>query len=251
LPSLEGPTLLLAAIALMHGLSASDFSRAQAMLEHLASRWPRHPEPHAWLAHLHLLRWQQEGSPDTAAQARAEAAQALQCDGGGSLPLAMEGRIKALLGGDLHAAQQRYGQALALQPADALALLFRAEVKALQGDGTAARADAVRAGAALPLSPLLSLHALVGAQAALADGDAREALSLARQCLERSPLCVAAHCTLVAAQVACGQVDLARETLACLRQRMPELRAGLGRMPQGVLRRRIADALGELEVREA
>jgi hypothetical protein len=234
----------------MHGLGAPELDRAQAMLEHLAGRWPRHPEPHAWLAHLHLLRWQQGGETEAAAQARAEAAQALQCDACGTLALAIDGRLQAHLGGDLQAARQRYGQALVLQPQDALALLFRAEVKALQGDGAGARADAARAGASLPLSPLLSVHALVGAQAALAHGDAQEGLRLAQHCLERTPVCVAADYTLLAAQVGCGQLDVARDTLMRLRQRLPDLQAGLARIPAGALYQQMAQALQKVGANE-
>lgn len=211
LPSLDGSTLLLASIALMHSHGAPEMERAQLMLDHLAGRWPRHPEAHAWLAHLHLLRWQQEGTEDAAAQARGEAKQALQCAGGGALGLAMQGRLTAHLAGDLRAAEEQYARALALHPDDSLGLLFRAELKALQGDGGAAEVLCERAAAALPLSPLLYLRDLVLAQASLASGDAELALSRVGQALERGPGSLVARYTQAVALVCCGRIQQAQE----------------------------------------
>ncbi|HVE52068.1 MAG TPA: adenylate/guanylate cyclase domain-containing protein, partial [Ramlibacter sp.] len=82
LPALQEPTLLLAALGLMHRLSPVDMDQSRGMLEHLTERWRRHAMAHAWLAHQHVLRVQQAGAamrgPDQAL-ARAHAAAGVQC----------------------------------------------------------------------------------------------------------------------------------------------------------------------------
>lgn len=248
LPALEGATLLLAAVASMHRLGHTDLERAQAMLEHLAERWPRHPEPHAWLSHLHLLRWQQEGAAESAAQARAEAAEALHGQPGSALGRSMAGRIAAHLDMDLRAADDHYAQVLAADPHHALALLFRAEAKALDGDSEAAQGLAERAAAALPLSPLNFLLDLVRAQAALLGGDPQQAVVLARDALERSPACAMGHMTLAAAQIACGASDEAQAIVDRLVQRGFDVPGSLGRMPPGGLRTRVMQALMQVGI---
>ena len=251
LPTLGGPTLLLSSIALMHRLCPADTERARARLEHLAERWPRHPAPHAWLAHLHTLQWQVLAG-DAAGQttqrrlALDQAATAVRCDAGSVLALAMEGHARVHAARDLRGAGERYDQALAGHPEDALTLLFQAEWLALQGRAAAARDAAQRAlRACLPL-PLHYLCDSVAAMAALIAGDVGDGLKLARRSVRRNPHHLAGRELLVAALALSGQMAEARDGVPALAQLSPgySVSSLLARTPAvAPVTRMLADAL--------
>ena len=222
LPALDGFTLLLSSIGLMHRLAPADLERARTMLEHLVERGRGHAAPHAWLAHLHLLRLRQQGAgpagPDAAA-AREHAAAALQCDPGSVTALAIQGQCFLHAAQDTEGAEECYARALATRPDHALALMLEAELRALRGAGDAARALAARALASMPLEPLRFLHDGVAALAALVAGDAAAAQEAARRALERNPHSLPAWRTLVVAQVREGRLQEARRTAGKLAER--------------------------------
>lgn len=224
LPVLTEPTLLLAALGLMHRLSPVDMDQSRGMLEHLTERWRRHAMAHAWLAHLHVLRLQQAGAGfrgHDQALARAHAAAGVQCDPESSLVLALDGHAALHGARNLQSAADRYAQALSLDPEHSLALLFRAELLALQGAGGAASADARRASSSLALEPLRYMYDAVGALAALVHHDATEAVRLARQSLERNPRYLPAWQTLVVALVESERLGEARAGQQQLLKRQP------------------------------
>ena len=224
LPSLEGATLLLAALGLMHRLAPLDVEQARGMLEHLLDRWRRHPTAHAWLAHLHVLRVQQATGGFTredAALARAHATAAVQADPLSPLVLALDGHVSVHGAGNLEAAAERYAQALSIRPGHSLARLFQAELLAFQGAGGAARGLAAQAVQDLCLAPMRYLYDAVGALAALADGDADAAGRLAQQSLQRNPRYLPAWRTLVVAHVECERMGEARAGQQQLLKRLP------------------------------
>ena len=224
LPALEGFTLLLSSIGLMHRLAAADLERARAMLEHLIERGRGHAAPHAWLAHLRLLRLRQHGAGDDgveAEQARQQAAAAMQCDGGSVLALAMHGQALLHASHDAEAARECYAQALSARPGDTLALVLLAELRALQGCGAEAREIAARASAGVQLEPMRYLYEGVVALAALVAGDPRGAMACAQRAVERNPHYLPALRTLIVAQVLDGEAALARRTAQRLAARQP------------------------------
>ncbi|MDB5898906.1 MAG: hypothetical protein JWP41_2508 [Ramlibacter sp.] len=225
--TLEGSTLLLGGVGLMHRLEPADLEHARAMLEHLAERWRRHSAAHAWLAQLHVLRIQQGiGSmllgEDTLA--RTHSASAVQCDPRSALALAMEGWMLVHVAGAFDEARERYAQALLAQSDHSLAMLLQAELLALCGQGEAAREFVLRAAEALPLHPLRYLHDHVEALAALAMNDITAALAAARQSLRRNPRYLPAQCVLAAAQVESGDVTEAKRTVQRLLAQQPAFR---------------------------
>lgn len=221
---LEGSTLLLAAMGLMHRLAPLDMDQARCLLEHLLYRWRRHATAHAWLAHLHMLRLQQAATGfarEEAAMAHAHAGAAIQADPGSALVLALAGH--ACLHGlrNVEAANERYSQALSARPQHSLAQLLRAELLALCGSGRAARVLAARARASLALEPLRYLYDAIGALAALADGDPASAAQLAQQSLHRNPRYLAAWRMLVVALVEAERLGEARAAQQQLLRRHP------------------------------
>jgi TolB-like protein/tetratricopeptide (TPR) repeat protein len=247
--ALEGSTLLLGSIGLMHRLAPPDLEHARAMLEHLAERWRRHSAPHAWLAQLHVLRIQQGmggPAPGEDTLARSHAATAVQCDPGSALALAMAGWTLAYVDADLPEAHERYAQALLTEPEHPLALLLQGELGALRGDGAAACDLAQRARHSAPLEPLRYLHDYVEGLAALAAGDASTAACCTRQSLRRNPRYLPAQCALAAAQVEGGALAEAKGTVQRLLAQQPAFRvaAYVAALPrEATLVARIGDAL--------
>jgi class 3 adenylate cyclase len=224
LPALEEPTLLLAALGLMHRLSPVDMDQSRGMLEHLTERWRRHAMAHAWLSHLHVLRVQQAGAGVRAhdqALARAHAATGVHCDPESPLVLALDGHASLHGARNMQGAADRYAQALSLRSDHSLALLFRAELLAMQGSARQARALANRACQTLSLEPLRYMYDAIAALAALADGDAEDAARLAKQALERNPRYLPAWHTLVVAQVESERLGEARASQQQLMKRQP------------------------------
>jgi adenylate cyclase len=223
-PALEGFTLLLAAIGLMHWLSPAETERARGMLEHLAERGRGQVAPHAWLAHLHLLGLRIDGADAQARQgARECAALALQCDPGSPLALSMQGQACVYADHDLVAAEDCYAQALTVRPEDGLALLLQGELLALQGRGGEAMEATQRAEKSLSLEPLRWWYDGIAAFAALVAGDAAEAISMARRSVRRNPRFAPALRTLAVAHVRAGELAQAQQTVQRWAAREPDL----------------------------
>lgn len=224
LPGLEGSTLLLASVGLMHRLSPVDIEQARRMLDHLLERWRRHPTGNAWLAHLHVLRVQQASAGFTqqdAALARAHASAAMQADPGSALVLALDGHVCVHGLRNLEAAAERFAQALSLRPQHSLALLFQCEMLALRGNARAARAAALAARSCLTLEPLHYMYDAIAALAALADGDADAAADQALRAVQRNPRYLPAWRTLIVAQVESDRLGDARASQQQLLRRQP------------------------------
>jgi class 3 adenylate cyclase/tetratricopeptide (TPR) repeat protein len=224
MPSLDGSTLLLAAIGLMHRLSPVDMEQARQLLDHLADRWRRQALVHAWIAHLHLLRVQQAFagvSGHDQALARAHAAAAVQYDPSSPVVLAMDGYACVHGARNLQGAEDRFAQALSQRGDHSLALLFQAELLALQGEAGAARAVMVRAMQQRAMEPLAYLYDAIAALAAWADGDAEAAIPFARRALERNPRYLPAWRTLVVSQVETERLGEARVAQQRLMRRQP------------------------------
>ncbi len=249
LPSLEGSSLLLASLGLMHRLSPLDMASARGMLEHLLERWRRHPVTHAWLGHLHVMRVQQ-ALPGLTRQdealARAHAAAAVQGDPTSALGLALDGHASMHCASNMEAAAERFAQALSLRPGHSLAHLFHAEWLALRGQGRAARHAAAQAMDGIALEPLRYLYDAISALAALAHRDSEEAASLALQAVQRNPRYLPAWRTLLVAQVESERLGEARCSQQQLMKRQPafSVRAFLNAAPMGdELQERFARAL--------
>lgn len=248
-PSLDGSSLLLAAVGLMHRLSPVDMDQARRLLDHLAERWRRQAMAHAWLAHLHVLRVRQAGpnvSGHDQALARAHAAAAVQCDPECPLALAVDGHALLHGAGNLQGAADRYAQALSLRPEHSLTLMFQAELLVMQGSARSARGAVSRATRCLTLEPLRYLYDAVAALAAWADGDAEAAITLAQQSLQRNPRYLPAWQVLIVAQVESERLGEARATQQRLLRRQPSFSVASYLAATPIceeLGRRFADAL--------
>ncbi len=257
LPTLEGYTLLLGAVALMHRTQFSDFDRARLMLEHLITRSQRHPVPHAWLAAWHVLRVQQGWSPDPSAEAQLAldcTKRALDSEPNSSLALTVGGFVHTNLLRDLPTAERLYDSALQNNPNESLAWLLKGTMHAFRGEGEDAVDATERALALSPLDPLRYFYDSLAATAAASAGRYDRAIELGKRSLRYNRTHTSTYRAIAIAQVLGDHLPDARNTVAQLLQLEPNFtlsrfiaRSPTTQFPHGV---RLVDALRRAGVPE-
>lgn len=249
LPTLEGYTLLLGAVALMHRTAFSEFDRARQMLEHLIDRSRRHPVPHAWLAKWHVLRVQQGWAEDPAREATLAldcAKRALDHDPHCALALTVDGFAHTNLLRQLDVGAQRYDQALSINPNDSLACLLKGTLHAFKGEGAVAMVQTEKALALSPLDPLRYFYDSLAATAALSAGEYARASELAERSLRANRTHTSTLRALIIAEVELNRLDRAKVAMRELLQLEPSFTVSgfLNRSPsnQSAFGLRCADA---------
>ena len=222
------------------------------ILEHLVDRYPRVPEPRAWLAKWYVLRVTRglvEVHAAELARALEQTRRALDASPECSLALAVEGFVHCHMLGDLDGAEERLNRALAVNPNDSLAWLFSGVVQAFRGDGEMALASADRAIELSPLDPLRHYYDALACTAALAARRLPRAVELARRALRVNRDHLPTLRALTIAQVESGSLEEARQTAAHVLALEPNLtlREYVARGPKGgeATRIRYAAALAE------
>jgi TolB-like protein/Tfp pilus assembly protein PilF len=238
LPTLEGYSLMLGAVTLMHRNALSDFDRARVLLEHLIERSRRHPIPHAWLAKWHVLRVQQGWSEDPAREAQLaldSTKRALDNEPDCALALTVDGLVRTNLLRDTDNALLRYQQAIDLNPNESLAWLLKGTMHAFRGDGDEAVANTNRALSLSPLDPLRYFYYSLAATAALSAGQHERALTLAQESLRANRTHTSTWRVMAISQVQLGQMEEARASAAELLRLQPGLTVSnyLSRHPSG------------------
>ena len=252
LPTIEGFSLQLAGIALIHRSSRKDFDRGREILEHLVDRYPRAPEPRAWLAKWYVLRVSMgfvENLAEEAERALEHTRRALDVSPECTLALAMEGFVYCHMFGDLNGADARLDQALELNPNESLAWLYRCVTQGFRGEGASAVASAERAVQLSPLDPLRHYYDALAASAALSVGNLGRAIELATRSLRSNRNHLPTLRALAIAQVESGAAEEALRTGERILELDPGLtvRGYLARGPKGAeaTRMRYAAALRE------
>ncbi|MCP8940197.1 hypothetical protein NK718_16855 [Alsobacter sp. SYSU M60028] len=226
LPTLTSYTLLIAAIALMHRLSASDFDSAKALLDELVERGRRQAIPQAWLANWHVLRVQQGWSddPDRDAQMALQCTkQALDSDPTCSLALAVDGFVHTNLLRRLDVARERYDLALRNNPNDPLAWSLKGTLHAFMGEGPQAMTCTRRALRLSPLDPRRWFYDSLAASACISARQYDAAVQLARRSLRANRNHTSTLRVLSVAQWQLGDHDGARATTRELLRLDPQL----------------------------
>jgi adenylate cyclase len=213
LPTLEGYTLLLGAIAMMHHNSLTDFDKARQMLEHLIERSKRHPVPHAWLAKWHVIKVQQGWFEDMHVEAKLAldcTKQALDSEPNNSLALTIDGFVHTNLLKELDIGAARYSSALEVNPNESLAWLLKGTLHAFKGEGQVAAHDTERALKLSPLDPIRYFYDSLAATAALSAGDYVRAMYLARRSLRANKTHTSTLRALIISLVQCDQIEEAK-----------------------------------------
>jgi adenylate cyclase len=217
LPTLEGYTLLLGAIAMMHHNSLTDFDKARQMLEHLIERTKRHPVPHAWLASWHVLKVQQGWAENVEQEARLAldcTQRALDCEPNNSLALTVDGFVNTNLYANLDLGLSRYEAALLQNPNESLAWLLKGMLHAFKGEdeGQLAQAASSHALSLSPLDPIKYFYDSLSASASITAGNYGQAIFLARRSLKANRTHTSTYRALTIAQALNGDLDGAKAT---------------------------------------
>lgn len=255
IPSLEGFSLLLGATMLMHRSARQDFERAGEILGHLIERYPRAPEPRAWMAKWYVLRVSRgvvQDMESESALALEHTHRALDSSPECSMALAAEGFVHCHMRRDLDMADDRLNQALQINPNDALAWIFRCAVQSFRGAGEQAMLAGEQAVSLSPLDPMRHYFDALASTAALSAGQLPRAIELATRSLQVNRHHLPTLRTLAIAQVEHGLVDQARDTVKKVLGIEPgfSISQYLERVPRGgeEPRRRYARALQEAGV---
>lgn len=252
LPTLEGFSLQLAGVALIHRSTRRDSDRGREVLEHLVDRYPRAPEPRAWLAKWYVLRVSMgfvENLKEEAGRALEHTRRALDASPECSLALAMEAFVYCHMLRDLDGADARLDQALELNPNESVAWLYKCVTQGFRGEGASAVVSAERALALSPLDPLRHYYDALAASASLSVGNLARAIELASRSLRSNRNHLPTLRALAIAQVESGAGDEALHTGARILELDPGLTASdyVARGPKGAesTRMRYAAALRE------
>jgi adenylate cyclase len=225
LPTLEGYTLLLGAIAMMHRTDYHDFDKARLMLEHLISRSQRHPVPHAWLATWHVLRVQQGWANDVDAETKLAMDcinRALDSEPSCSLALTIDGLVHTNLKRDTEIAERQYLAALESNPNESLAWLLKGTMHAFKGEGVIAFSNAEHAIRLSPLDPIKYFYYSLAATSAVAAGEYARAIILAKSSLRLNKTHTSTYRALAIAQSLNGDIYEARLTVKDLLKLEPQ-----------------------------
>ena len=213
LPTLEGYTLLLGAISMMHRTDYHDFDKARQMLEHLIQRSQRHPVPHAWLAKWHVLKVQQGWSENIDSEtilALDCTKRALDCEPNNALALTIDGLVHTNLKRNVGFANDRYLSALEANPNESLAWLLKGTMHAFKGEGQVAVSDIKRALKLSPLDPYKYYYDSLAATAALSSGDFLGAIEFAKKSLRANRTHTSTLRALIIGYVQSNQMDQAK-----------------------------------------
>lgn len=226
LPALESYSLLFGAIAKLHRLSAEDFERARVMLEYLAERHPRSPIPNAWLGKWHVMRIGQGWSPDPGSDGKRAAwhtATALDLEPKHPLSLTLDGFVAGYVRKDFTTAEQRYDAALAANPNESLAWLFKSAMLGYRNCAQEAIASADKALSLSPIDPMRYYFEHFCGLAQLLAGNYAQAIALSEKSLRGNRTHASTLRVLVMAQALSGQQEAARSSATLLREIEPQL----------------------------
>lgn len=226
LPSLDSCTLLVGSIAHMHRATPRNFERSREGLEALMERHNRSALPRAWLAKWYVMRVVRGMSDEPAADARraiecTERALDLQSDS--AMALAIRGHVLCHLAGDASGSAQALDQAIALNPNEPLAWLYKSVWSSMWGSFGDSVQEALKASSLSPIDPLRYYFDTILAAALTMNQSYDLAIEAAQRSLRLNAFHQPTLRVLLQAQFESGQLDAARQTLARLQEKSPHL----------------------------
>lgn len=234
--TLKSPILLAGAIGLIYRLSAREFEHARHLLQTIIDRSRGQCVPLAWLANWHVLRVQQGWSPDPlqdGLQALEYTKAALDADPNCALALAVNGLVCTNLLKRLDLASKCYDLAIAADPDNGLAWLWRGTMYAFMGEGARAMEDTARALSLAPTAPYSYYFDSLAATAYLTASRYDLATTYATRSLRANQSHTSTLRVLAVAQMGLNRGDESRRIVARLRRLEPTLtvRSYLQRTP--------------------
>jgi adenylate cyclase len=256
MPRLDSSALLLGGIALMHRSSIREFDRSREVLTALIERHNRVAAGRAWLAKWHLLRIVRGLSENPTGEARVAlelTRRALDSEPDNALTLSIEGLAYSQVLGDFELANKRLNSAIASNPNESMAWLFKSVLSTMWGSAADSVNEALFAYALSPLDPLKYFFELITASALLSDGKHAQAIEHANRSIQANRHHAPTYRMLLTAQVESGLMEEAQKTLRALLHEQPGLTVSsylsIG-STNSVTRKRCAEALRTLGLPE-
>ncbi len=256
MPRLDSSALMMGGIALMHRSSIREFERSRAMLSALVERHNRVATGRAWLAKWHVLRIVRGLSDDPNREARVAlelTQRALDSEPDNALTLSIEGLAYTQVLGDFDLADKRLTSAVASNPNESMAWLFKSVLASMWGSAPDSVNHALTATALSPIDPLRYFFELITASALLSNNEHTLAIEHANRSLRANRHHAPTYRALVTAQVESGLMSDAHRSLQELLREQPGLTVSsylsIG-STNSVTRKRCAEALRALGLPE-
>lgn len=224
LSTLEGHTLLMAAISMMQEMTPDRFVRAREILTVLVDRDPKHPLVLTWMGLWHVMRVQKGFSSDRKLDAKLAdqfASSALAADPSFSLAHTLKGAIASHLLFHFDQAQNSYDLALQDNPNEALAILLKGATWAYQGRPIEAVQLTDAARRLTPLGPQKYYFDSVSALANLSAHNYERAIELADRSIQANSAYPASLRTKAIALQLSGRSGEARQAVQDLLSATP------------------------------
>ena len=225
LSTLEGHTLLMAAISMMQEMTPDRFARAREILTVLVDRDPKHPLVLTWMGLWHVMRVQKGFSSDRKLDAKLAdqfASSALAADPSFSLAHTLKGAIASHLLFHFDQAQNSYDLALQDNPNEALAILLKGATWAYQGRTIEAVELTDAARRLTPLGPQKYYFDSVSALANLSAHNYERAIELADRSIQANSAYPASLRTKAIALQLSGRSGEARQAVQDLLSATPQ-----------------------------
>ena len=225
LSTLEGHTLLMAAISMMQEMTPDRFARAREILTVLVDRDPKHPLVLTWMGLWHVMRVQKGFSSDRKLDAKLAdqfASSALAADPSFSLAHTLKGAIASHLLFHFDQAQNSYDLALQDNPNEALAILLKGATWAYQGRPIEAVELTDAARRLTPLGPQKYYFDSVSALANLSAHNYERAIELADRSIQANSAYPASLRTKAIALQLSGRSGEARQAVQDLLSATPQ-----------------------------
>ncbi len=217
--NLEGYTLFIAGVFMLHRLSPTDFAQARTLLEHLCQRHPRSAAPWAMLAKWHLLSSVQGWAADKRAAARESqhcAQRALALESEHALALSMEAIVVAQIEGDLPRALRLGEAAVAADPQESHAWLNLGGIHSYLGHAHESEWMPQRAIELSPMDPARFVFNAFLAEGKLTARKWDEAAQAARASIRLNAMHATPRRILVIALAMAGDLPAARDAAQAL-----------------------------------
>ena len=212
--NLDGYTLYVAGVFMLHRLGMDDFTRARTLLEHLCQRHPRSAAPFAMLAKWHGLRLAQGWAHDglsTGREAQYCARRALMLEPNHALALSMDALMAAQLDGDLERAKQSCEAAVDANPQEPNAWMNLGGIHSYLGNPEQAESFSLRAVELSPMDPARFLFEVFVSAGKLTAGKFDEAAQAARSSIRLNAMHPASHRLLTISLSMAGKMSDARK----------------------------------------
>ena len=240
----------------MHRSSIREFERSREILSALVERHSRVAMGRAWLAKWHLLRIVRGLSEDSHREARIAldlTQRALDSEPDNALTLAIEGLAYSQVLGEFDLADKRLRSAIASNPNESMAWLFKSVLSTMWGSAPDSVSEAQFASALSPIDPLKYFFELITASALLANNEYSLAIEHPNRSIRANRHHAPTYRVLVTAQVESGLMDEASYSLGELLKEQPGMTVSsylsIGSI-NSVTRKRCAEALRALGLPE-